>query len=216
METDSHRRFTVAPSQERAILDQIRDDHELVARLKITPQEIEALSKCAFLGTLSCKEDMLFILRQIREATSPSSSGQMSVFPQPYFEDEEQEDPLLDFRQIQSRLAPEIIPDPGSFEGLVRRRLSEQFGVLFLVAIMAVALLWNGIIAVSRWRDAFETKVGMPVSHAPASEVWFKHLDRFSVLLSCEILFMLGIIGVIYFRSLRGRGRFKVRPGRRY
>jgi hypothetical protein len=159
---------------------------------------------------------MLFILRQIREATSPSSSGQMSVFPQPYFEDEEQEDPLPDFRQIPSRLAPEIIPDPGSFEGLVRRRLSERFGVLFLVAIMAVALLWNGIIAVSRRRDIFETKVGMPVSHVTASEVWFKHLDPFSVLLWSEILSVLGIIGVIYFRSLRGRGRFKVRPGRRY
>jgi hypothetical protein len=216
METDSHRRLTVAPSQERAILDQIRDDHELVARLKITPQEIEALSKCAFLGTLTCKEDMLFILRQIREATSPSSSGQMSVFPQPYFEDEEQEDPLPNFRQVQNRFAPEVIPEPGSLEGLVRRRLSERFGVLFLVAIMAVALLWNGIIAVSRRRDIFETKVGMPVSHVTASEVWFKHLDPFSVLLWSEILSVLGIIGVIYFRSLRGRGRFKVRPGRRY
>jgi hypothetical protein len=220
MEIDSHRLFTVAPSQERAILDQIRDDHELVARLQITPQEIEALSKCAFLGTLTCKEDMLFILRQIREATSPSPSGQMPVFPEPYSADEEREDPLEDFRQIQSRFAPEVIPEvipePGSLEGLVRRRLSEQFGVLFLVAIMAVALLWNGIIAVSRWRDTFETKVGMPVSHVTASEVWFKHLDPFSVLLSSEILSVLGIIGVLYFRSLRGRRRFKVRPGRRY
>jgi Protein of unknown function (DUF2786) len=59
------------PSQQRSILDQIRDDHELVARLSITAQELEALSKCALLGTLTCKEDMLFILRQIREATRP-------------------------------------------------------------------------------------------------------------------------------------------------
>ena len=58
-----------APRQERAILDQIRNDHELIARLEITPAELEALSKCALLGTLTCKEDMLFILRQIREAT---------------------------------------------------------------------------------------------------------------------------------------------------
>lgn len=216
MKTDSHRLFTLAPPQERGILDQIRDDHEIVARLKITPQELEALSKCAFLGTLTCKEDMLFILRQIREATSPSSSGQMPVLLQPYSEDEGQGDPIPDFRQIQTRFAPEIIPEPGSLEGPVRRRLSERFGVLFLVAIMAVALFWNGIIAMSRWRDTFMTKVGMPGSHAPASEVWFKHLDRFSVLLSWEILFVLGIIGVIYFRSLRGRSRFKVRPGWRY
>ena len=166
MKTDSHRLFTVAPPQERAILDQIRDDDELVARLNITPQEIEALSKCSFLGTLTCKEDMLFILRQIREATSPSSSEQMPVLLQPYSEDEEQEDPLPDFRQIQSRFAPEIISEPGSLESLARRRLSERTGVLFVAAIVAVALFWNGIVAMSRWRETFVTKVGMPVSHA--------------------------------------------------
>jgi len=64
------------PSQERSILDQIRNDHELVARLSITPQELEALSKCALLGTLTCKEDMLFILRQIREARKPDPEAQ--------------------------------------------------------------------------------------------------------------------------------------------
>src|SRR5580698_1665661 len=64
------------PSQERSILDQIRNDHELVARLSITPQELEALSKCALLGTLTCKEDMLFILRQIREARRPGPEAQ--------------------------------------------------------------------------------------------------------------------------------------------
>src|SRR5208337_4093895 len=61
----------LAPRTERAILDEIRNDRELIARLRVTPQELEALSKCALLGTLTCKQDMLFILRQIREATSP-------------------------------------------------------------------------------------------------------------------------------------------------
>ncbi len=218
MKTDSQRLLTGAPPQERAILDQIRDDHELVARLKITPQEIEALSKCSLLGTLTCKEDMLFILRQIREATSPSSSGQIQVFPEPvtYSEDEEQKDPPSDFRQIQSRVAQEIIPEPGSLEGLVRRRLPEKFAVPFLAAVVAVGLCWNGIIAVSRWHDIFITRVGLSVSQAPASEVWFNHLDRFGVLLLWEALIVVRIIGVIYCRSLRGSSRFKVRPGWRF
>jgi hypothetical protein len=69
------------PPQEPSILDQIRNDHELVARLSITPQELEALSKCALLGTLTCKEDMLFILRQIREATRPDPKAQASHSP---------------------------------------------------------------------------------------------------------------------------------------
>jgi len=77
MNTETQQPVTPAPPpQERSILDEIRDDHELVARLSITPQELEALSKCALLGTLTCKEDMLFILRQIREATRPGSKAQ--------------------------------------------------------------------------------------------------------------------------------------------
>jgi hypothetical protein len=64
------------PPQEPSILDQIRNDHELVARLSITSQELEALSKCALLGTLTCKEDMLFILRQIRDARRPDPEAQ--------------------------------------------------------------------------------------------------------------------------------------------
>src|SRR5208283_1125482 len=63
-----HTVIQAPPPQEPSFLDQIRNDHELVARLSITPQELEALSKCALLGTLTCKEDMLFILRQIRDA----------------------------------------------------------------------------------------------------------------------------------------------------
>jgi hypothetical protein len=69
------------PPQEPSILDQIRNDHELVTRLSITPQELEALSKCALLGTLTCKEDMLFILRQIREARRPGPEAQATRGP---------------------------------------------------------------------------------------------------------------------------------------
>jgi hypothetical protein len=92
------------------VLEQIRDDRELVARLKITPQELQALSKCSLLGTLTCKEDMLFIVRQIREATNLSSSEEIPVFPQlaTHPEDEDQEQPLPDFRR--SRFVADFIP----------------------------------------------------------------------------------------------------------
>jgi hypothetical protein len=219
MKPNSHGLLMLSPAQQHAILDQIRNDRELVARLNITPQELHALSKCALLGTLSCKEDMLFILRQIREATGPTS-GQMLAVPEQgaYSKDEEQEDPPPDFRRIQSSFAVEIISDgPRAPEGLVRRRLPRRFRVLFLAAIiLAAVLFWNGISAMSRWRDILVTSVGTSVSHASASEAWFNHFDRFSVLLSWEILFVVGIIGAIYFRSLGGLRRFKVRPGRRY
>jgi hypothetical protein len=218
MKTDSHNLLMLAPTPDRSVLEEIRNDRELLARLKITPQELDALSKLALLGTLSGKEDMLFILRLIREATGPSSSGQMAVLPLPaaYSGDEEQEDTLPDFRQIQSRFAADMTSEPGSLKGPVRPRLPGQIGVVLLAGIMAVALFRNGIITMSRWHDSFVTRVGMSVSRGPASEVWFNRLDRFSVLLSWEALSVAGIIGAIYFRSLRGRGRLKVRPRWRY
>ena len=82
MKDDSTDQTDFIPSEERAILDEIRNDRELIHRLSITSQELEALSKCALLGTLTCKQDMLFILRQVREATN-STIDQPTVFPKP-------------------------------------------------------------------------------------------------------------------------------------
>jgi hypothetical protein len=210
-------RLKLAPSEERAILDQIRNDHELIARLQITPQEMEALSKCALLGTLTCKQDMLFILRQIREATSPSLD-QPALFPQPpQVEDELEEDPVPDFRHIPIRSTPGVITEPGSLEGIVRRRLPEQFGILFWVVVLVVGLVWNGAIMVSRWRDSFMTAIGTaPLSQASTARAWYDRLDHFNFLLTFEILFVGCVAGVMYVRSRRNSRRFKVRPGSRY
>jgi hypothetical protein len=90
MKANNQEALNLAPQQEREILEQIRNDHELLARLKITPEELEALSKCALWGTLTCKQDMLFILRQIREATSPGSD-QAVLIHQPAAQQNENE-----------------------------------------------------------------------------------------------------------------------------
>src|ERR1700739_4048038 len=112
---DSPERSDLAlpPRDERAILDEIRNDRDLIARLRITPKELEALSKCALLGTLTCKQDMLFILRQIREATTPVVDD-ANLFPQPPMIDEPEEDPIPDFRRLPLRPAANtVIPAPG-------------------------------------------------------------------------------------------------------
>lgn len=203
----------LVPRPQHAILDQIRNDHELLARLGITPQELEALSKCAFLGTLTSKEDMLFILRQIREATSPAIA-QASVFPQPVrYAAEEQADPTRDLPQLQKRIMPSISLEPALIDGPVRRRLLKHLGTL-LVVVAAAGLSWNGIIALSRWHDGLLTAIATLGSHLPAHEGWTNHLDRFSVLLLWEALVVGGIMAVIYLRSLRAFTRLKVRPGR--
>jgi hypothetical protein len=55
----------------REIVEDFRSDHELIARLGVTPEEIETLSSVSMLGKLTSKQDALFILRQIREARGP-------------------------------------------------------------------------------------------------------------------------------------------------
>src|ERR1700722_19507914 len=113
MKGDSHDQLNLTPRQERAILDEISNDRDLISRLSITPQELEALSKCALLGTLTCKQDMLFILRQIREATS-STIDHTTLFPKPPESEALDEEPGPDLSQIKARVAPMIIPEPGS------------------------------------------------------------------------------------------------------
>src|SRR5208337_2105511 len=97
------------PKEDCEVLNLIRDDHELIERLEITPEELEALSKCAMFGTLTCKQHMLAILRQIREAGGPAAGGpattQTLLFPEPAVPEEKEEVPLPDCRRMLVRLA---------------------------------------------------------------------------------------------------------------
>jgi hypothetical protein len=55
----------------REIVEDFGRDRELMERLGVTPEEIETLSGVSMLGKLTCKQDALLILRQIREARGP-------------------------------------------------------------------------------------------------------------------------------------------------
>src|SRR5271169_1149608 len=143
MKTDTHEISSVAPPSEPTILDQISSDHELIDRLKITPQELEALSKCALLGTLTCKQDMLFILRQIREASSPSIGH--TLFPNPPEARELSGDFAPSLRGIVTRPASVLTREPESPDTIVRGRI---FRVVVLVGLVGSALL-----IMYRWRD---------------------------------------------------------------
>src|SRR5579863_9723982 len=163
---------TTVSREKRDIWDQFRHDRELIERLKITSQELDSLGKCALLGTLTCKQDLLFILRQIREATGNGSAP--TVFasaPVSTFEDTGEER-TPDLIRIRTRLTPAAaVSHQASLEGIVRRRVPEQFGVVFWSIILAAGLVWNLAIAASRWRVSLRsTMVGSPVSaQAPAS-----------------------------------------------
>ena len=47
-------------------------DHGIVERLRVTPQELQALSGISLLGSLTCRQDALFVLRQVRSALKPA------------------------------------------------------------------------------------------------------------------------------------------------
>ena len=215
MKAETKENLDLAPREERAILDQIRNDHDLIARLSITPQEIEALSKCALLGTLTCKQDMLFILRQIREATSPTIDHR-TLFPQPPdASGTEEEDPVPGLRQIAIRVAPTIIPESDSRDTVVRRRIPEKIGVLFWVVVLVAGLAWNGLLVLSRVRDNFMTTMTAVVSPAASSGVWYDRIDHLNTLLFWELMAVISIATVVHLKSKRDSRRFKVRPGQR-
>jgi|SRR5271167_2188796 len=213
MKGDHQDTLDLAPQNQRTILDEIRNDNELVERLRITPQELQALSKCALLGTLTCKQDMLFILRQIREAGDP---GHATRVPQPAPPQDPKEAPLPDFRRLAARSAPSIAPEPGSLAGIVRRRLPEQLGILFWSVVLVAGFVWNGVIAMARWRDNFMTTIGVPAAaQAPHSDAWYSHLDQANVLLWGELLFVGCVAVAMYLKARNSTRHLKVRPGRR-
>ena len=217
MKSDVQDQPILVPQEECEVLNLIRDDHELIKRLRITPEELEALSKCAMLGTLTGKQHMLGILRQIREAGGPAAGGpidQTPIFAEPAIPEEREEAPVPDCRKMLVRLAGTAVSEPGSLESTVRRRVPEQFGILFWTIVLVVGLAWNFLIAMSRWRNNFMTNIGMPIGQAAPSAAWYSNLDRTYILLWGEVLLVVGIAVVMYLKSRRGHRRFRVRPGR--
>jgi hypothetical protein len=63
------------------IFEEFCADRETIAELGVTAAELRELSRASLLGTLTCKEDVLFLLRQMREAMKPAApaSNKLSI-----------------------------------------------------------------------------------------------------------------------------------------
>jgi hypothetical protein len=70
-----------AQSSEDGVIQGFCRVHGVVERLRVTPQELQALADASLLGSLTCKEDVLFMLRQIRGART-HAEPEASAAPQ--------------------------------------------------------------------------------------------------------------------------------------
>jgi hypothetical protein len=61
-----------AQSTESGVIEGFCRDHGIIERLRVTPQELQALSEISLLGSLTCTQDALFVLRQVRSALEPA------------------------------------------------------------------------------------------------------------------------------------------------
>ena len=180
MKSNSYDHTVPMPQAEREIWDGFSKDRELLERLRVTPQELEALANCVLLGTLTCKQDMLFILQQIRIATG-SSSGDPTISPLPPHRRDDKPvakefSPPADHRPA---AVVRTVPDPASLEVIARSRVIEQFGVLFWALLLIGFLMWNFIAGLSTWRQHFLTRIGVQAYHVTVPEVWDgDRLDR--------------------------------------
>ncbi len=59
-------------AQPASVFEEFCRDRESIRSLGVTTQELEALSRASLLGALTCKEDVLFILRHLREKVHPT------------------------------------------------------------------------------------------------------------------------------------------------
>jgi hypothetical protein len=157
--------------EEGQVWDQFANDHELLERLRVTPQELTALKNCVLLGTLTCKDDMLFILRQIRLATDPSP-GDAMVEPTPLpRRDSRAQDPAKEISAPANHRPTASVrnkPEPGSLGAISRSRAMEQFGVLCWTLIIVGLVMWSAVTGASSWRRHILSAMGIE-AHQPAA-----------------------------------------------
>ena len=179
MKTDSQGHDVRLPQAEREIWERFSKDRELLERLRVTTQELESLANCVLLGTLTCKQDLLFILKQIRSATEPCAEGPTLSLPPSHRDDKADAKEVSALAGHGPAAAVLAMPAPGSLEIIARSRAIEQFGVLFLALFLVGFLMWNFIGGLWTWRHHFLTRIGVQAYIATVPEVWDSNrLDR--------------------------------------
>lgn len=199
----------------RGVWDEFRTDHAMIERLKVSPQEMEALSTCSLLGTLTCKEDMLFILRQIREASGPASPEALAAQIQsPSSAETCAPEPTADPRRMALAAGPSLLDrrlEPSALSGMIQSWSIHQAGVMFwmLVGLGAmIAIIASGMLG---WMHHFQAQ--MPIGAQVAEAATGTTAPHASV--GTMVMFEAMVVGIVaialFIRERQGRRRFRKR-----
>jgi hypothetical protein len=132
---------------QQEIIEEFLGDHELLDRLQVTPQEIQSLSTSSLLGSLTCRQDMLFILRLLREGPN-SAEHHATVTPESrHATDENIEPPTPDPGEMAERIrlgALANLNESDSLKGIVRHSALRRYGVFSAAFVLIQSLLGTG------------------------------------------------------------------------
>jgi hypothetical protein len=141
--------FAEAPKTRREIMDDFCAETEVLKRHNVTPEELHALSRVSMLGIMTSKEDLLFMLRQIREAANPTIPEEADLpEPEPLQVPEEMpEPPPSETAQMTERIrreALEKLPRWQARRDAERRRA--QLGSFFMAVGSVAAMAGRHVI----------------------------------------------------------------------
>jgi len=164
-EGESEQISAFGKSSQHEIIEEFRGDHEAIERLQVTPQELQALSSASLLGSLTCKQDVLFMLRQIREAENPAEL-QSTVPPEPLDVPHENIEPSQPgFSEMAERIRRESLAkltESDSSAGIDRRSPLGQFGASSSALVSMAAIAWSCIKMMLNWRNHLSPKLTLP------------------------------------------------------
>ena len=66
-------------STQNQFFEEFCRDRETLERLEVTAEELKAISRASLLGSLTCKQDVVFILHQIRAAVRSEEEIEPSI-----------------------------------------------------------------------------------------------------------------------------------------
>ena len=199
-----------AQSSQHDIIEEFRNDHQVIERLRVTPQELQALSSASLLGSLTCKQDLLFILGQIREARKPANL-QATDPPEPLHVPEEKVEPSIpDFSEMAERIRRDALAkllESDSSTGSDARSSLRQFGVFSSALVLLAAMTWSCVKLMLNWWHHLSPKLAVPGSSFIERAARLGKTGDSKTLLGGEILLVASAALAIFLRRSRSLTR---------